>query len=89
MKAKSSCKLISPIGHVYGNKIASRKQVGFTREVFPHFLQLMYRMFGQLKITSHQTVYPEDETLAETSVLTIEKVMDDIPVFLKNVSEIY
>ena len=88
MKVKSSCKLISHIGHVYGNKIASRKQGGFTREVFPHYLQLMYRTFGHLKITSHQTVYPEDETFAETSVLAIEKAMDDIPVFLNGVSEI-
>ncbi len=53
--------------------IASREQGGFTREVFPHYFQLMYRMFGQISITSHQTVYPEDETLAETSVLAIGK----------------
>ncbi|MBO0601452.1 Gfo/Idh/MocA family oxidoreductase [Sporosarcina sp. E16_3] len=68
--------------------IASREQGGFTREVFPHYLQLMYRMFGQLAITSHQTVYPEDETLAETSVLAIGKTVDDIPVFLNGVSGI-
>jgi len=68
--------------------IATRKQGGFTREVFPHYLQLMYRMFGQLTITSHQTVYPEDETLAEKSVLAIGKTMDDIPVFLNGVSGI-
>ncbi|NYF24041.1 Gfo/Idh/MocA family protein [Sporosarcina sp. JAI121] len=68
--------------------IAFREQGGFTREVFPHYLQLMYRMFGQLSITSHQTVYPEDETLAETSVLAIGKTVDDIPVFLNGISEI-
>ena len=68
--------------------IASREQGGFTREVFPHYLQLMYRMFGQLAITSHHTVYPEDETLAETSVLAIGKTVDDIPVFLNGVSGI-
>ncbi|MER2089322.1 MAG: Gfo/Idh/MocA family oxidoreductase [Sporosarcina sp.] len=28
--------------------IAFREQGGITREVFPHYLQLMYRMFGQL-----------------------------------------
>ncbi|HJF32987.1 MAG TPA: Gfo/Idh/MocA family oxidoreductase [Sporosarcina psychrophila] len=68
--------------------IALRKQGGFTREVFPHYLQLMYRMFGQLSITSHQTVYPEDESLAETSVLAIGKTVNDIPVFLNGVSGI-
>jgi predicted dehydrogenase len=68
--------------------IASREQGGFTREVFPHYLQLMYRMFGQLSITSHQTVYPEDETLAETSVLAIGTTVNDIPVFLNGISGI-
>lgn len=68
--------------------IATRQQGGFTREVFPHYLQLMYRMFGQLTITSHQTVYPEDETLAEKSVLAIGKTVNDIPVFLNGVSGI-
>ena len=68
--------------------IASREQGGFTREVFPHYLQLMYRMFGQISITSHQTVYPEDETLAETSVLAIGKTVNDIPVFLNGISGI-
>lgn len=33
----------------------------------------MYRMFGQLSITSQKTVYPEDETLAEIGVLAIGK----------------
>ncbi len=68
--------------------IASREQGGFTREVFPHFLQLMYRMFGQLSITSHETVYPEDTTLAETGVLAIGKTIDDIPFLLNGVSGI-
>ena len=31
--------------------IGSREQGGFTREVFPHYFQLMYRMFGQISIT--------------------------------------
>src|SRR6185437_2894536 len=65
--------------------IGSREQGGFTREVFPHFLQLMYRMFGKLSLHSHQTVYPEDETLAETGVLAIGKTSGDIPVLLNGV----
>ena len=51
--------------------IASREQGGFAREVFPHYLQLMYRMFGPISITEHQTTYPEDEKLAETEFLQL------------------
>ena len=68
--------------------IASREQGGFTREVFPHYLQLMYRMFGSISITNHQTIYPEDETLAETSVLAFGKTEKQIPVLLNGISGI-
>ena len=68
--------------------IASREQGGFTREIFPHYFQLMYRMFGQLSITSHETVYPEDETLAEIGVLAIGKTANDIPFLVNGISGI-
>ena len=68
--------------------IASREQGGFTREVFPHYLQLMYRMFGELEIISHQTAYPKEETLAETSVIAIGKTASDIPFLLNGISGI-
>ena len=68
--------------------IASREQGGFTREVFPHYLQLMYRMFGELEIISHQTTYPIDETLAETSVIAIGKTTGDIAFLLNGISGI-
>ncbi|MFJ7932954.1 Gfo/Idh/MocA family protein [Sporosarcina sp. NPDC096371] len=66
--------------------IASREQGGFTREVFPHYFQLMYRMFGPLTITSHETAYPEDEALAEIGVLAIGKTGSDIPFLINGVS---
>lgn len=68
--------------------IASREQGGFTREIFPHYFQLMYRMFGQLSITSHETVYPEDETLAEIGVLAIGQTERGIPFLLNGLSGI-
>ncbi|WP_342509052.1 Gfo/Idh/MocA family oxidoreductase [Sporosarcina sp. FSL K6-2383] len=68
--------------------IASREQGGFTREIFPHYFQLMYRMFGQLSITSHETVYPEDETLAEMGVLAIGKTKGDIPFLVNGIAGI-
>lgn len=66
--------------------IASREQGGFTREVFPHYLQLMYRMFGPISIVAHETVYPEDESLAETSVLAIGKTERHIPILLNGLT---
>ncbi|WP_318615948.1 Gfo/Idh/MocA family oxidoreductase [Sporosarcina sp. YIM B06819] len=68
--------------------IASREQGGFTREVFPHFFQLMYRMFGQLTINSYETIYPEDEALAEIGVLAIGQTESAIPFLLNGVSGI-
>ena len=68
--------------------IGSREQGGFTREVFPHFLQIMYRMFGNIKVQDHKTTYPVDETLAETSVIAIGETENKIPVLLNGVSGI-
>lgn len=68
--------------------IGSREQGGFTREVFPHYFQLMQKMFGQLSIEHHQTVYPSDETLAETGVLAFGKTEQDIPFLLNGLANI-
>lgn len=66
--------------------IGSREQGGFTREVFPHYLQLMYRMFGRVTISEHDTVYPTDKSLAETSVLAFGKTEKQIPVLLNGLT---
>ncbi|MCZ2258959.1 Gfo/Idh/MocA family protein [Sporosarcina sp. G11-34] len=68
--------------------IGSREQGGFTREVFPHYFQLMYRMFGEISITDHETVYPKNELLAETGVLAIGKTEKQIPVLLNGLTGI-
>ncbi|MBO1910473.1 Gfo/Idh/MocA family oxidoreductase, partial [Microvirga sp. 3-52] len=68
--------------------IASREQGGFTREVFPHFLQIMYRMFGNIRVQEHKTIYPVDETLAETTVMAMGETENKIPVLLNGISGI-
>ena len=68
--------------------IGSREQGGFTREVFPHYFQLMYRMFGGVSIHQHKTTYPSDESLAETSVLAIGETETAIPVLINGISGI-
>ena len=89
--SESNYALISHIGHVFGNKIRGLLRVNkvalhekYSRIIF----SLCTGCLVNLSITSHQTVYPEDETLAETSVLAIGKTENDIPVFLNGVSGI-
>ena len=68
--------------------IASREQGGFIREVFPHYLQLMHHLFGDLNIISHDTTYPEDVTLCETGVTALAKTKTGIPVLLNGLANI-
>ncbi|MDN7241445.1 Gfo/Idh/MocA family oxidoreductase [Planococcus sp. N028] len=69
--------------------IASRSQGGFIREVFPHYLQLIHRLFGELKIESHHTTYPEDPEKCETGVIAqAVAVQHEIPVLLTGLSGI-
>jgi predicted dehydrogenase len=68
--------------------IASREQGGFIREIFPHYLQVLHHLFGDLEITAHQTTYPKDETLCETGVTAFGKTEQNIPVVLNAVANI-
>lgn len=68
--------------------IASREQGGFIREVFPHYLQLIYRMFGDLTLTNHQVTYPEQQDLCETGVIAYGRTNAGIPLHLSGLSGI-
>ncbi|RNF38500.1 Gfo/Idh/MocA family protein [Planococcus salinus] len=68
--------------------IASRSQGGFVREVFPHYLQLIHRVFGELTIQSHQITYPENPDLCETGIIAAAQTQDAIPVLLSGLSGI-
>lgn len=68
--------------------IGSREQGGFTREVFPHYFQLMQKMFGTLSIDHSETTYPADKTLAETSVLALGKTEKNIPFLINGLTNI-
>ena len=61
------------IGHGFGNQIHGLHHVSkwiYTGNV-PHYFQFMYRMFGHVSIHDHNTTYPIDQTLVETSVIAI------------------
>lgn len=66
--------------------IASRSQGGFVREVFPHYLQLIHRIFGELDFLSHQITYPEQEDLCETAIIAHGLSANKIPFLLTGIS---
>ena len=68
--------------------IASREQGGFIREIFPHYLQVMYHLFGDLTISSHETTYPENKELCETGVTALGRTKSGIPIILNSLSGI-
>ena len=68
--------------------IGSRSQGGFVREVFPHYLQLIHRIFGGLSIEHHIVTYPQQADLCETGLLAHGTVADGTPLLLSGISGI-
>lgn len=68
--------------------IASRSQGGFVREVFPHYLQLFNRVFGELTILSHHITYPEQAELCETGIVAQGVTAGNIPFLITGLSGI-
>ncbi len=68
--------------------IGSRSQGGFIREVFPHYFQLMNRLFGELSFTSHHTSYPEDAEKCETGLIAHGLTDKQIPFMVTGISGI-
>lgn len=66
--------------------IGSRLEGGFIREVFPHYLQLIERIFGGISIAAHQVTYPEQSDLCETGLLAHGMVNETIPLLLTGLS---
>ncbi|MET1013072.1 MAG: Gfo/Idh/MocA family oxidoreductase [Paenisporosarcina sp.] len=68
--------------------IASREQGGFIREVFPHYFQIMYRLFNHFSIQAFQTNYPENIELCETSTIAFGQTDKGIPILINGQSGI-
>lgn len=68
--------------------IGTRKEGGFIREIFPHYLQLTNHLFGSLEIIAHKTKYPENEALCETGVTALAQTETGIPLLLNGLSGI-
>lgn len=68
--------------------IGTREQGGFIREIFPHYLQLMYHLFGNFTISSHTTTYPANLELCETGVTALATTESGISIVLNGLSGI-
>lgn len=68
--------------------IGSRSQGGFVREVFPHYFQLMNRLFGELSFSSHHISYPADADKCETGLIAHGLTRDQIPFLVTGISGI-
>ncbi|WP_422123701.1 Gfo/Idh/MocA family protein [Planococcus sp. X10-3] len=66
--------------------IGSRLEGGFIREIFPHYLQLIERIFGKISFTSHQVTYPDQPDLCETGVIAHGTASDTIPLLVSGIS---
>lgn len=66
--------------------IGSRLEGGFIREVFPHYLQLIQRIFGDISLKDHQISYPEQPELCETGLLAHGLVNGKTPLLLTGLS---
>lgn len=66
--------------------IGSRLEGGFIREVFPHYLQLIQRIFGDISLKDHQISYPEQPDLCETGLLAHGLVNGKTPLLLTGLS---
>lgn len=65
------------------NWIRTREQGGFIREIFPHYLQMTERLFGEGSLQSHQTHYPQNPELCEQSVCALAQLPGNIPFVLQ------
>ncbi|WP_033541613.1 Gfo/Idh/MocA family protein [Planococcus sp. CAU13] len=68
--------------------IGSRLEGGFIREVFPHYIQLIERIFGNITITAHQVTYPAQPELCETGLIALGAVNGSTPLLLSGLSGI-
>lgn len=66
--------------------IGSRLEGGFIREVFPHYLQLIQRIFGPISLTAHHVNYPSQSDLSETGLLAQGLVNGKTPLLLSGLS---
>ncbi|SOB91951.1 predicted dehydrogenase [Ureibacillus xyleni] len=70
------------------NWIKSREQGGFIREVFPHYIEMIQRLFGDIENVCSYIEYPSNEDQCEKSTVAIATLIDGTPILFNAVSDI-
>ncbi|MBD0384343.1 Gfo/Idh/MocA family protein [Paenibacillus sedimenti] len=68
--------------------IGGREQGGFVREVFPHYIQMIQRLFGKLVNIQAQLEWPADPEACETGIIGRMELEDGTPVLVNGLSNI-
>jgi len=68
--------------------IASREQGGFIREITPHYIQLIHRLFGETAEVHSFVNYPDNEELCEKGFIANMTLENGIPVLVNGLSGI-
>ncbi|MDR6123639.1 putative dehydrogenase [Bacillus sp. SLBN-46] len=68
--------------------ISTREQGGFIREVFPHYIQMVQMLFGEIDIHYSSVKFPEQTEKCETSLLALGQINGHIPVLFNGISGI-
>lgn len=64
------------------NWISTREQGGFIKEVIPHYIQMILRLFEDIKNLESNIIYPKDLFLAETAMKAFGQA-NNIPLFFE------
>jgi predicted dehydrogenase len=68
--------------------INSREQGGFIKEVFPHYIQMIQRLFGEFNLEYSSVTFPIDPELSETGITAIGSTESGIPVLFNALANI-
>ncbi|WP_053600207.1 Gfo/Idh/MocA family protein [Bacillus sp. FJAT-18017] len=68
--------------------ISSREQGGFVREVFPHFIQMIQQLFGDICDVTASLELPKDPDLCETGIIASGRMANGIPILLNGLTGI-
>lgn len=68
--------------------IGGREQGGFVREVGPHLIQVVQRVFGKMIDVKSELELPENPQACETGIIASMKLADGTPVTISGLSQV-
>lgn len=68
--------------------VASKEQGGYVLEVGVHYIQLMQKLFGPIKVMNKTLQYPEDLKASEIGIIAQLELQDGTPILIDGLSQI-